>query len=221
MAEGLLLYGRTILNLTFLGESMVKKFFSAVLATALIAGSSLAAENVVTGVVNFTTCVTESKHGKKEQENFESLRKQMSSMIENTESQLRELSAKFEDTEFLDSISPQKEEEMKNKFQALQEELSRYQNQFYQVLNHANHQMVQKISSAISIASKEVAEKNKLDYVINKEACFYIRSDLDVTTQVISAMDKKYELDQKNKKVSDNEEFNDSLMDEMTINRAG
>lgn len=196
---------------------MVKKFFSA----ALIAVSSLAAENVVTGVVNFTTCVTDSKHGKKEQENFESLRKQMASMIESTETQLREISAKFEDTEYLDSLSPKAEEELKIKFQTLQEELGRYQNQFYQVLNHANHQMVQKISSSISTASKQVAEKNKLDYVINKEACFYIRPDLDVTTQVISEMDKKYDLDAKSKKLSENGELEETAIDEMTINRAG
>lgn len=208
------------MEINFLGEFMMKNFFSAALSTALIAGSSLAAENVVTGVVNFTTCITDSKHGKKEQENFESLRKQMSSMIENTETQLKEISAKFEDTEYLDSLSPKAEEELKIKFQTLQEELGRYQNQFYQVLNHANHQMVQKISSSISQAAKQVAEKNKLDYVINKEACFYIRPDLDVTTQVISEMDKKYELDAKSKKISDNSEMDVEQLDDMPT-RAG
>ncbi len=199
---------------------MVKNFFSAALSTVLIAGSSIAAENVVTGVVNFTTCITDSKHGKKEQENFESLRKQMSSMIENTETQLKEISSKFEDTEYLDSLSPKAEEELKIKFQTLQEELNRYQNQFYQVLNHANHQMVQKISSSISVASKQVAEKNRLDYVINKEACFYIRPDLDVTTQVISEMDKKYDLDVQSKKISDNSEMGETQLDEIPT-RAG
>lgn len=199
---------------------MVKKFFSAALSAALIAGSSVAAENIVTGVVNFTTCVTDSKHGKKEQENFESLRKQMSSMIENTETQLKEISAKFEDTEYLDSLSPKAEEELKVKFQTLQEELGRYQNQFYQVLNHANHQMVQKISGSIAVASKQVAEKNHLDYVINKEACFYIRPDLDVTSQVISEMDKKYDLDAQSKKLSDNSESEEAPIDDMTP-RAG
>ena len=196
---------------------MVKRFFSA----ALIAVASLSAENIDTGVVNFTTCVTDSKYGKKEQENFESLRKQMSSMIENTETQLREISAKFEDTEYLDSLSPKAEEEMKIKFQTLQEELGRYQNQFYQVLNHANHQMVQKISSSISSASKQIAEKNNLDYVINKEACFYIKPDRDITVQVIAEMDKKYELDAKNKKLSDNDEMGENAIEEMQMNRAG
>ena len=199
---------------------MYKHFFSAVLAATLLAGSSAVADTATTGVVNFTTCITDSLHGKKEQANLEAMRKQMSSLVENTEKELREISSKFEDTEYLDSLSPKAEEELKVKFQTLQEELSRYQNQFYQVLNHANYQMVQKMSSTISAASKQVAEKNKLDYVINKEACFYIRSDLDVTTQVISEMDKKYEVDLKSKKISDNEEL-DLNMDGLNLDRAG
>lgn len=179
----------------------MKKFF---LAAALIAGTSLFADAIMTGVVNFSSCVTDSKFGKKEQENFESLRKQMATMIETTESQMKEIATKCEDTEYLDSLSPKAEEELKVKFQALQEELNRYQNQFMQVLQHANQQVVQKIHNAIAVASKEIAEKQKLDYVINKEACFYIRPGLDVTTQVISEMDKKFDLDEKNKKLSDN-----------------
>src|SRR5271168_1171700 len=110
---------------------MSKKFFSATLIVTLIAGASLSADALMTGVVNFTTCVTDSKYGKKEQENFESLRKQMASMIESTEKELKDIAAKFEDTEYLDSLSPKAEEEMKIKFQTLQEELGRYQNQFY------------------------------------------------------------------------------------------
>jgi outer membrane protein len=182
----------------------MKKFF---LAAALVAGTSLCADALMTGVVNFTSCVTDSKFGKKEQENFESLRKQMATMIESTESQMKEIATKCEDTEYLDSLTPKAEEELKVKFQALQEELSRYQNQFYQVLQHANQQLVQKINTAIAVASREIAEKQKLDYVINKEACFYIRPGLDVTTQVISEMDKKFEIDAKNKKLSDNSEL--------------
>lgn len=193
---------------------MSKKFFSAALAVALIAGASLSADTLMTGVVNFTTCVTDSKYGKKEQENFESLRKQMASMIENTENQLKEIAAKFEDTEYLDSLSPKAEEELKVKFQSLQEELGRYQNQFYQVLNHANQQLIQKINNSISNASKELAEKQKFDYVINKEACFYTRPGLDVTAQVIQEMDKKYELDEKCKKLSDNLETEENALNQ-------
>ena len=183
---------------------MIKKIFLAGVMGALFSSTPLAADNAVTGVVNFSSCVADSKYGKQEQENFEALRKQMGSMIENTENQLKEISAKFEDTEYLDSISPKTQEELQGKYQALQEEMQRYQNQFYQVLQHANHQMVQKISQSIATAASQVAKEHKLDYVMNKEALFYIRPDLDVTSQVIVEMDKSFELDAK--KLSENEQ---------------
>ena len=175
-------------------------------ALSLVAGTAVAQDNPFLGVVNFSSCITDSKYGKKEQENLENLRKQMASLIENTEKELKEIATKFEDTEYLDSLSPKAEEELKVKFQTLQEDLGRYQNQFYQVLNHANYQMVQKLSASISSAAEKVAKSKKLDYVINKEACFYIRPDLDVTPFVINEMDKTFELDTKAKKLSDNSE---------------
>lgn len=199
---------------------MRKFFFAAATALGLIAVSATAAENPIIGVVNFATCITESKAGKKEQENMESMRKQMSTLIEDTEKELREIATKFEDTEYLDSLSPKAEEELKVKFQTLQEDLGRYQNQFYQVLNHANYQMIQKMSTTISKAAEKVASQKKLDYVMNKEACFYIRPDLDVTTMVIGEMDKNYELDSKAKKLTENgEEIN--AIEETMLDKAG
>jgi outer membrane protein len=208
---------------TIQGESMRKQFLSAALFLTLLSGSAAAAQDSnLIGVVNFSTCITDSKYGKKEQENLENLRKQMSTLIETTEKELKEIASKFEDTEYLDSLSPKAEEELKIKFQTLQEDLGRYQNQFYQVLNHANYQMVQKISTNISSAAEKVAKSKKLDYVMNKEACFYIRPDLDVTTLVIGEMDKTYEIDSKSKKLSDNSEFPAiNAVDETVLDKAG
>jgi len=202
---------------------MRKQFLSAALFLTLLSGSAAAAQDSnLIGVVNFSTCITDSKYGKKEQENLENLRKQMSTLIETTEKELKEIASKFEDTEYLDSLSPKAEEELKIKFQTLQEDLGRYQNQFYQVLNHANYQMVQKISTNISSAAEKVAKSKKLDYVMNKEACFYIRPDLDVTTLVIGEMDKTYEIDSKSKKLSDNSEFPAiNAVDETVLDKAG
>ena len=182
----------------------MRTFFLAA-AMALTGAAVTAAENPMIGVVNFATCIAESKAGKKEQENMDAMRKQMASLVEDTEKELREISAKFEDAEYLDSLSPKAEEELKVKFQTLQEDLGRYQNQFYQVLNHANYTMIQKMSSAIAKASEKIADTKKLDYVMNKEACFYIRPDLDVTSVVIKAMDESFDLD-KAKQISDNTE---------------
>lgn len=202
---------------------MHKKFLSAAIFLGLLSGSAVASENPTIGVVNFTSCITESKCGKKEQENLETLRKQMSSLIESTEKELRDLTAKFEDTEYLDSLSPKAEEELKTKYQALQEDLGRYQNQFYQVLNHANYQMIQKVSTTIASAAEKVAKEQKLDYVMNKDACFYINPNFDVTSVVISEMDKSFELDSKAKKISDNsdEVLDMNAIEETMLDKAG
>ena len=178
--------------------------FASILSTFILATTTHAAENAMIGVVNFSSCIVESKVGKKEQENMENIRKQMSTLMEDTEKEIREISAKFEDTEFLDSLSPKAEEEMKLKYQTLQEDLNRYQNQFYQVLQQAQYQLIQKLSGNIAKAAETVAKEKNLDYVINKEACFYIRSDLDVTHSVVNEMDRYFDLE--TKKVSENTE---------------
>ena len=178
---------------------MNKYFLSAITAFGLMGGSlsaqeaKEAAKETLIGVVNFATCVTESKLGKKEQENAETIRKQMASMIEETEKEIQEISAKFEDTEHLDSLSPKAEEELKVKFQTLQEQHARYQNQYYQVANQIQYQMLQKMSGFISEAAEKVAQEKHLDYVMNKEACFFIRSDLDVTPLVIDELNHKFD----------------------------
>lgn len=192
--------------------------FKTILTAAALLGlnSSVSAEtskevkksNV--GSVNFVNCITESKSGKKEQENLENIRKQLSTVIEDTEKELREIAGKFEDTEYLDSLSPKAEEELRNKFQALQDDLGRHQNQFYQTLNFFNQQMIQKIGSNIAKAAEKIAQENNLDYVINKEACFYIRSNLDVTTNVIEEMDNLYDIEAKAAEVKDVSDANQS-----------
>lgn len=203
---------------------MRKFFFSATAALGLIASSVSASDGTpLIGVVNFASCVTDSKAGKKEQENMENIRKQMSHLIEDTEKELKEIAAKFDDTEYLDSLSPKAEEDLKLKFQSLQEDHARYQNQFYQVLQHANYQMIQKISGSIGKAAEKIAQSKKLDYVMNKEACFYIRPDLDVTTLVISEMDKTYEFDAKGQKLSDTSEDLPGInaIEETVLDKAG
>ncbi|MBI5273417.1 MAG: OmpH family outer membrane protein [Chlamydiia bacterium] len=195
--------------------------FLSVALFSLVAASAVASEST-TGFVNFSSCVTDSKYGKKEQENMENLRKQMSSLIENTEKELREISAKFEDTEYLDTLSPKAEEDLKVKHQALQEDLARYQQQFYQVLNHANYQMVQKMSNVIAAASEKIAEKSDFSCIVNREACFYIKPNLDVTGSVISQMDQSFDEEAKMKKISDNSGEAEQMqsLDELTVDQA-
>lgn len=51
-------------------------------------------QNVKIAVVNFKTTVDQSKYGKEEQSNFEALRKQMETSLEDKEKVLTELSNK-------------------------------------------------------------------------------------------------------------------------------
>jgi outer membrane protein len=178
---------------------MKKQFLMASLVSSLgLMASGFAADAAPSvGVVNFSNCITESKLGKQEQNTFESLKKQMGALLEDTEKQLTEISTKFNDKEYLDSLSPEAEEEMKAKFRALNEELSRYQNQYYQVLNQANMKLVQVISSNINSAAEKVAKEKKLTMIINKEACFFYSPALEITSSVVAEMDKNYDVEMK------------------------
>lgn len=174
------------------------KKYAALIALFLTTGALFAADPAPkVGIVNFTTCVTDSKVGKQEQSSFESLKKQMTTLVEDTEKQLRDLSEKFNDKDFLDGLSPDAEAEMKVKFQTLSEELGRYQNQYYQVLQQANYKLLQTVSGTINSAAEKVASGKGLNMIVNKEACFYYLPALDITSDVIKEMDKNFELDAK------------------------
>lgn len=203
---------------------LLKKFSLLALASTAISAVPLTAseESPAVAIVNFTTCITESKYGQKEQENFEGIRKQLSSMIEDTETELKDISSKFEDTEYLDSLSPKAEEEMKTRYQALNEDLARYQGQFYQIMQQANMQLVQKMNTQIAKASEKIAKEKNLAYVINKDACFYYNPELDMTSNIVNLMDQDYEIDARSQKISDNQEDMPSqAMEDSSTARAG
>ena len=161
--------------------------------TCLVAGSLSAGEKI--GVVNFASCVSDSKAGQEEQANFDNMKKQLSAHLEQTEKELTTLATKLNDPEYMDGLSPEAENELKEKIQRLNEELSRYQNQYYQVLNQANMKVVQSLSSKVNAASELVAKEKKLDLVLHKDVCFFYSSDLDITSAVVAKMDTAYEKD--------------------------
>jgi len=173
----------------------------AILALCVTGHAASEAKSSV-GVVNFSTCMTESKVGQQEQASFESLNKQMSSLLEDTEKQINEIAGKFNDPEYMDGLSPEAEEELKMKYQTLSEEMGRYQNQRYQVLQQANMKIVQGLGAKIQEAAQIVAGKQKLNMVMNKEACFFVTPTLDVTQLVIAEMDKIFDQESKNKQTA-------------------
>jgi outer membrane protein len=169
------------------------------LIAMILLGASLFATNPKAdvqgdiGVVNFGSCMTDSKLGKQEQNSFESFKKQMTSVIEETQKELSDLAAKLEDQEYLDGLSSESEEAMKHKFFSLKEELGRSQNQFYTLLNQKNMRVMQTMSESIAEAAEKVAKEKNLTCVLNKDLCFYNAAVLDVTENVIVEMDNRFE----------------------------
>jgi outer membrane protein len=166
-------------------KTLAKSLCLSLISTMLVAGEY--------GIVNFATCLADSKKGKQEQSSFDALKKQVTSMMEETEKQLNEISQKLNDQEYMDGLSPEAENELKNKFGALSEEMNRYQGQYYQVMQQANMRIVQQVGQEASVAAEKVAKDKKLFMVINKDACFYYNADFDITQAVIAEMDKKFE----------------------------
>ena len=151
-------------------NNLFKASFVASILT--LATTSAFAESSNFGIVNFSSCITDSKLGKDEQSSFENLKKQMSTHLEETEKQINELAMKFNDADYMDGLSPEAEDELKNKIRTLNEELSRYQNQYYQVLNQANMKIVQSIGANINTAAEKVAKDKKLSMVILRSVIF-------------------------------------------------
>jgi outer membrane protein len=179
---------------------MVMKYFlfKTGLGLALITATTLMADDPLV-VVDFGQCIADSKYGKEEQKNLEKIRSQLSSLISETDKELQELNAKFEDTTFLDSLSPKAEEELRTRHQTLSEDRQRYQ----WIMQQAQNQFYHRIVSQIAKASEKLAEERQLDYVINKEACFYYRPNLDLTSQVIHEMDLAFDQDGGDKQAPD------------------
>jgi outer membrane protein len=181
---------------------MTRRFLSTwILAMGIVTAACAADPQSSTpstfGIVSFGACLSDSKLGKQEQTAFEVLKAQITSTLEETEKQLNRIAEQLNNPEYLDGLSPQAEEELKTKFRTLSEEMNRYQNQYYQVLNQANMRIVQTIGNGISAASEKVAKDKKLSAIVNKDACFFFAPGLEVTKLVIDEMDKNYEIESK------------------------
>jgi outer membrane protein len=159
---------------------------------ALSSASPLSAKELKVGIVNFKECVESSKLGKQEQDNFEALKKQMESVLEEKEKQLNDLATKLNDTDYLDSISAEAETELKRKARAIQNDMQQHQQQFYQALQQANFKVVQQLTEAIGKASKKLAASGNYDLILNEEVAFYANEALNVSKAVVKEMDADF-----------------------------
>lgn len=187
---------------------MQKGIFYLLLLLGFMGTTGYCSEEQSIGIVNPASCIQDSKYGKFEQDQLEGIKKQMSSLIESTDKELKEVSKKLEDKEYMDGLSPEADKELHAKQEALNEDLSKYHNQLYQTLNQAQYYFIQKMIVIISKAAEEIAAQKKIAMIINKDACFFYNPTLDITTSVISQMDKNYAKDEEIKKISENKEQN-------------
>lgn len=170
----------------------MKYFVTLIISMIALSWSLHSGDDAQVGIVSFKRCIEESKLGKDEQNSFEAMKKQMTEVLENTEQELTDLSKKFSDADYIDSLSPESEEELKIKFQTLNQELAKYQNQYYHALNAANAQLIDTISNMINQAAEHIAKDKDLNIVLNEYTAFYFDSELDITNDVIVEMDKIY-----------------------------
>jgi Outer membrane protein len=168
------------------------QFISLMALTAMMSTTSLSAKELKVGIVNFKECVENSKLGKQEQGNFEALKKQMESVLEEKEKQLNDLATKLNDNDYLDSISADAETELKRKARAIQGDLQQHQQQFYQALQQANFKVVQQLTDAIGKASKKLASNQSFDMILNEEVAFFANAALNVSKDVVKEMDTDF-----------------------------
>lgn len=172
---------------------MKKWFVTAAAVVCFFSLNTVQANDLNVGFVNFKKCVELSKQGKQEKNAFEAMRKQMSETLEKTDKELEEIAKRLDDKDYMDGLSPAAEEELKNKYQAMSQEFSRYQGQFYQLLNKANYEMLQTMHEEVSQAAQKVRELNHLSLILNEESTFAFSPNLDLTQQVIDIMNQRFD----------------------------
>ncbi|MEM1283447.1 MAG: OmpH family outer membrane protein, partial [Chlamydiota bacterium] len=111
-------------------------------------------------------------------------------VLQDKEKHMSEIASKLDDPDYLDSLSPEAEAELKHKFRMLNQELSQQQQQLYQTLSQANFKVVQKLTDSVNEAAEKVAKDKNLDIVINEDACFFFSEALDITDSTVDVMDK-------------------------------
>ncbi len=159
---------------------------------AVQAASAKADQGLKIRFIDFKVCVEKSKLGKHEQAGFEALKKQMETMLGEKEKTLNEMEDKLNDPDYLDSLSPEAETELKRKYRALAQEISQQQNQYLQTLQQANFKILEKLDELIGKASEVVARKNGYHVIYNDDNTFYYDKDLDVSNDIIAMMDELY-----------------------------
>ncbi len=146
-------------------------------------------------IVNFKLCIEGSELGRDQQQKLESMRHEMVSTLEKNENELNQIGSQLKDSEYMDSMSQDSEEELKHRYRMLSEQLARSQNQFYQAYQQAHFKVLQTMQGAVSRAAEGVAKKKNISFVVNEEVCFFFKNTSDITEYVIEEMDLNFDFE--------------------------
>lgn len=180
------------------------------LATMAFLYSPLAAQSAISGtqnqtiriaIVNTKKCLEQSKYGKQEQANFEKMKTQMETVLQEKERAMEDLQSKLNDDDYMDSISEEAAADLKRKRRTIQNEGMQLQNQYMQTLQQANMKVVQKLTDILNKASAKVAQDNingeGYDIILSDEACTYFVPRMDISELVVAKMDALFDAEQK------------------------
>lgn len=176
--------------------------YALLLATSLslpfcaFAKEAMKNETLPFGIVNFAECYNGSKYGQKEQENLQGLRKQLTDMLETAQNDLKEVSTKLQDQEYLENLSEKAIEELKTKQETITQELIRSNQQYSQILQQQYTQGTQKVAQKVIDISEKMAQQENFAYVANKELFFYCNPKADLTSRIISTLDEQFDAEQ-------------------------
>lgn len=171
------------------------KFFAGIACLSALAFAQPAfgeSENLKMAVADFESCIEKSQQGMNEKKTLEAMGKQISDIMSSKETELVDLSKKLQNPDYIDGLSPKAEEEEIMQMRRLQQEFAQAQQQYQGMVGQAQMQFMEKMMKAVSEASAEVAKNKGFDAVVPQKILFYFNPDMDVTDQVIQAMNKNY-----------------------------
>lgn len=189
-----------LFGLTTLATFGISTFCAAQQPAASTTPSPSSNQTLRIGMVNTKKCLEESKLGKQEQVNFEKMKNQMETVLQDKEKLLEEIESKLNDDDYMDSISEDQANELRRKKRTIRNEGVQLQNQYMQSLQQANMKIIQKLTEAISKASAQVAQdksNGQLDIILTDEAATYFAPALDISSRIITKMNANFDAETK------------------------
>jgi Skp family chaperone for outer membrane proteins len=138
-------------------------------------------------------CFDQSKAGHSARDTLENMNKQMTAALEEVDRQIEEISAQLDDENNRDSMTPEAEKQLQDKFESLSQERELRRMQFSQQMNQSQMMIMQKIYDHVSRASEKVAKEMNLDLIVQEDSTLYFAAALDITQPVLQTMDKMSE----------------------------